>query len=372
VQSLEVGFRREIVLLFKLNAGQAGHQAPEILAFYRDLRTKFEGIPGVISASASNSPLIGDGAWGWPVVPFGKEKPEKAPSGHGSGMSEKETRVLGAGPGFFRTIGIPLVTGREFDERDRAGAPRVAIVNEAWVKVNMDGRNPVGQHVMSYGMRMKPQEMEIIGLAKNARYDDLTGDFPSVVYMPYEQGLDVPVDEMTFFVRTAGDPLNYANAVREIVRKADVRIPVTNLQTQTAQIDHEMSQQAMFAKLCTLFALLALAIACVGLYGSMSFTVARRTPEIGIRMALGAQRRVVMMMVIRDVVVMAAVGLAISVPAAFSATRLVESLLYGVTPSDPASLGVAVAILVSAALVAGYLPARRAARIDPMIAIRGE
>jgi predicted permease len=355
-----------------LNARQAGHRDPEILSFYSDLEKRFAAIPGVRGATMANSPLIGDGAWGWPVVPLGKKPPEKAPSGHGSGAARTTTRVLGTGPGFFSTMQIPLVAGREFDERDRQGTPPVAIVNEAWVKVNLEDRNVVGQRVMSFGMGMKPQEMEIVGLAKNAKYDDLTGDFPAVAYMPFEQSLDVPVDEITFFLRTAGDPLGYARAVRETVHQADARIPLTNLGTQAAQIEGEMSQQILFAQLCTVFAMLALAIACVGLYGTMSYTVARRTGEIGIRMALGAQRGTVVWMVLRDVLMLAAMGLAISVPAALGAARLLESFLFGVKPSDPRALAAAAAILVSATLLAGYVPARRASRIDPMTAVRHE
>jgi macrolide transport system ATP-binding/permease protein len=372
LQSLEVGFARENVLLFKVNARQAGHRDPEILSFYSDLEKRLAAIPGVRSASMANSPLIGDGAWGWPIVPLGQKKPEKAPSGHGSGAARTATRVLGTGPGFFSTMRLPLLAGREFDERDRMGSPPVAIVNEAWVKVNLEGRYPVGQRVTSYGLRMKPQEMEIVGLAKNARYDDLTGDFPAVVYLPFEQNLDVPVDEMTFFLRAAGNPLAYANAVREMVHRADARIPVAGLTTQVAQIEGEMGQEILFARLCTMFAMLALAIACVGLYGTTSYTVARRTGEIGIRMALGAQRTTVVWMVLRDVLVLAVVGFAIGLPAAFGASKLVESLLFGVKAGAPRELVQAVAILVSAALVAGYLPARKASRIDPMTAVRHE
>ena len=372
LQSLDVGFRRDNVLLFKLNARQAGHRDPEILVFYRDLAARLAAIPGVRSVGMANSPLIGDGAWGWPVVPAGKPKPEKAPSGHGSGAARTATRVLGTGPGFFSTMQIPLLAGREFNERDRKGAPPVAIVNEAWVKVNLQGGNPVGQRVTSYGLRMKPQEMEIVGVARNARYDDLTGDFPAVVYLPFEQSLDVPVDEMTYFLRTAGNPLSYARAVREFVHEADARIPVAGLSSQGAQIEQEMSGQTLFARLCTAFALLALAIACVGLYGTTSYAVARRTGEIGIRMALGAHGRTVVWMVLRDVVVLSVVGIAVSLPVTLGASKLVESLLFGVRPGDPQAVGAAVAILLGAALAAGYVPARRASRIDPMKAVRHE
>jgi len=371
LQSLEMGFDRENVLLLKLNARQAGHRDPEIISFFSDLANRFAALPGVRRAALANSPLIGDGAWGWPVVPLGKQRPEHAPSGHGSGFGDTATHVLVIGPGFFATMRTPMLTGREFDERDRLGSPPVAIVNQAWVKANLD-RNAIGEHIVSFGPGLKPQEMEIIGVAKNARYDDLAGNFPATVYMPFAQNLNVPVEEMTFFLRTAGEPLAYANTVREIVHQADARIPVTNLGTQTAQIDGEMSQEILFARLCTGFAILALAIACVGLYGTMSYTAARRTSEIGIRMALGAQRAAVIWMVLREVLILVVAGLAISVPAALGTSKFIDSLLFGIKHNDPGALAAAVMILLSAALVAGYLPARKASRIDPMTALRHE
>jgi predicted permease len=372
LRSLEVGFHRENLLVFRLNARQAGHRDPEILSFFSDLQNRLAAIPGVRGAAVANSSLIGDEAWAWPIVPLGKHRPANAPSGRGSGVPDTATHVLATGPGFFTTMQIPLLAGREFDARDRPGSPPVAIVNEAWVKANLEGQDPMGRSIVSFAPGLKPKEMEIIGVVKNARYDDLTGNFPAIVYMPFEQNLNVPVAEMTFFLRTAGDPLAYARAVREIVHQADARIPVTNLGTQAAQIDQQMSQQILFARLCTGFAMLALAIACVGLYGTMSYTVARRTGEIGIRMALGAQRGTVVWMVLRDVVILAAMGLAISVPAALGGAKLVESLLFGVKPNDPRTLAAAAAILLSAALLAGYLPARKASRIDPMTAVRHE
>jgi predicted permease len=372
LHALDVGFDRERILLFKINARQSGHRSPEILLFYDNLERRLAAIPGVRSAAMANSPLIGQGAWGWPVVPLGKEQPKDAPGGHGSGFDQTATRILGVGPGFFSTMRIPLLAGREFDQRDGPAATPVAIVNEAWVKVNLGGGNPVGGSVTSFGMRGKRQQMEIVGLAKNARYDDLTGDFPAIVYLPFEQNPDVSVDEMTFFLRTAGNPVRYAGAVREIVHQADARIPVAGLSTQTAQIEREMAPETLFARLCTAFALLSLAIACVGLYGTTSYAVSRRTGEIGIRMALGAQRGTVVWMVLRDVLVLAILGLAISLPAALGASKLVQSLLYGVKPGDPRAMGAAVAILLSAALAAGYLPARKASRIDPMTAVRHE
>jgi ABC-type antimicrobial peptide transport system permease subunit len=177
---------------------------------------------------------------------------------------------------------------------------------------------------------------------------------------------------MTYALRTAGDPLSYIHSVREIVRQADSRIPVTNVVTQAAEIDRTISQEVTFAKLCTGFAILALLIACVGLYGTMSYNVARQVGEIGVRMALGAQRGAVVWMVLRRVLLLTTVGLAISVPAALSASRLVKSFLFETQPNDPRTLTLAAVVLLSAAILAGYAPARRAARIDPLAALRNE
>lgn len=372
LRSLDLGFEREKVLQFKVNAHQAGHRDPEILVFYNNLEKRLAAIPGVRSATMANSPLIGAGAWGWPVVPLGREQPEHAPTGHGSGFSRMATHVLGVAPGFFSTMRIPLLAGREFDDRDRKDTTPVAIVNEAWEKVNLHGGNPVGQSVISFGLHTKPQQMEIVGLARNARYDDLTGDFPAIVYLPWEQNPGLPVDEMTFFLRTAGNPLGYAGAVRQVVHQADARMPVEALSTQTAQIEREIVPEMLFARLCTAFATLSLVIACVGLYGTTSYAVARRTSEIGIRMALGARRETVVWMVLRDVLMLAIIGLAIGLPIALGASRVIESLLFGIKPGDPWSLVSAVTILLSAALAAGYLPAWKASRIDPMTAVRHE
>jgi ABC-type antimicrobial peptide transport system permease subunit len=213
--------------------------------------------------------------------------------------------------------------------------------------------------------------MEIIGVPKNARYGSLTRNIPPVAYLPYNQGFPLP-DAMVYELRTSGDPLRYVNSVRETVRQADARVPVSEIRSQVTDIDRTINEQIMFAKLCSGFAMLALVIACVGLYGTVSYNIARRTGEIGIRMALGAQRGAVVWMVLREVCALAAVGLAISVPTALATSKFVESFLFGLKPNDPLALTLAVAILLSAALLAGYVPARKASRIDPMIALRHE
>jgi ABC-type antimicrobial peptide transport system permease subunit len=192
-----------------------------------------------------------------------------------------------------------------------------------------------------------------------------------VIYLPFNQGFPLPND-MMFALRTNGDPLSYVNTVRQIVHQVDSRLPLAHVRTQQSEIDSQVRQETLLAELCTAFAILALTIAGVGLYGTISYTVARRTGEIGIRMALGAQRGPVLWLVLREVMVLAGVGLAISVPVALATSRFVESFLFGMKPNDPLSLSLAVVILLLAALLAGGLPARRAAHIDPMTALRHE
>ena len=177
---------------------------------------------------------------------------------------------------------------------------------------------------------------------------------------------------MEYALRTSGDPLRYVNSVRELVRQADARVPVSEVRTQAADIDQTINQEITFAELCSGFAILALVIACVGLYGTVSYNVARRTGEIGIRMALGAQRSVVVRMVLREVLILAAMGLTIGLATALAASRFVASFLYGMKPNDPLAFTLAVMTLLGAALMAGYVPARKASRIDPMSALRHE
>jgi len=360
LQSIQLGFNRENVLLFKMNARQAGHREPEIITFYAHLQKRFSAIPGVKSASASHSALLGEGSWQGYVLPVGQER--KVP-----------THILMTTADFFKTMQIPVVVGRGFDERDQPGSRAITVVSEAYAHRYFADRNPIGQHiVISRRAPLESHEVEIVGVAKNARYGALKGDFPDVAYLPFNQGSYVPVEEMTFALRTTGDPLRYVNTVRAIVSQADRRVPVTDIRTQAAQIDQTMNQEIIFARLCTAFAFLALLIACVGLYGTMSYTVARRTGEIGVRMALGAQGRDVVWMVLRQVFALAAVGLAIGVPTALGISRFVESFLFGVKPNSPAALVLAVVILLGAVLAAGYVPARKASHIDPMTALRHE
>jgi len=360
LQSVDVGFNRENILLFNLNARQAGRRPEEIAGLYGDLLNQFRNIPGVREASLSNQSLIGAGFALSHSIPGKKTNPTN--------------RMLVVGPSYFKTMEIPLVAGREFDERDLPGSQPVAVISEQFAKLNFGNENPIGQHIILSGQFRHPEasrDMLIVGIATNARYGGLKRTVPPVLYMPYNQGFPQPED-MVFELRTAGDPLAYVNTVREIVRRMDTRVPLANIKTQAAEIDQTINQEIVFAELCTAFAILALIISCVGLYGTVSYNVARRTGEIGIRMALGAPRARVVRMILAQVFVLAAIGLAIGVPAALGSSKLVASFLFGMKPNDPLAITGAALILLAAAVLAGYAPARRASRIDPMVALRHE
>jgi predicted permease len=357
LHSIELGFNSESVLTFGINASQAGHRPPEIASFYEDLRKQFAATPGVRSAGLSQVALLGEGKMMTMVGTPGAE-----PQG---------TLVMNVGARFFSTMEIPVLMGREIDERDHEKAPMTALVNWTFAKQWFGDQNPVGRHITNSDC---PKcDIEIVGVTGDARYGQLQEKSSPTVFLAFAQW---PVDNVTFEMRTVGDPLGYVRAVREIVHRADARIPVADVQTQRALIDHMISREIAFARLCTAFALLALAIACVGLYGTMSYNVARRTGEIGIRIALGAQRRNIAGMVLRETMLLAAAGLALGIAVSYAAARLGESLisglLYGVKSDDVTSLIIATATLATAAGLAGFLPARRASRLDPMTAIRHE
>ncbi|MBI2690225.1 MAG: ABC transporter permease, partial [Acidobacteria bacterium] len=358
LHSVQLGYARENILLFSLNARQAGHRDPEIATFYADLRKRFESIPGVSAATLSQSSIINAARAGQAV---------RGPMKIGP-VTIEGARVMGAGSRYLTTMQIPIVAGREIDDRDQPGSTPVAVISERLARTYFENENPVGRRIT---LPEEKRDLEIAGVSANVRYGSLKNEDESAmtVFVAVSQ---FSSDRATYALRTAGDPLRYVNTVHEIVRGADSRIPVTNVVTQAAEIDRTISRELTFAKLCTGFAILALLTACVGLYGTMSYGVARQVGEIGIRMALGAQRGAVVWMVLRRVLLLAGVGLAISVPAALGASRLLKSLLFGTQPNDPVTLALAGAVLLIAAILAGYAPARRASRIDPLAALRQE
>jgi macrolide transport system ATP-binding/permease protein len=283
-------------------------------------------------------------------------------------VSIEDARVMAAGPRFLSTMQIPIPAGREIDERDQPGSSPVAVISERLARTYFENENPVGRSIT---LPDEKRDLEIVGVSGNVRYGGLKNEEENAMTV-FVAASQFSPDRVTYALRTAGDPLRFVQSVREIVREADSRVAVTNVATQAAEIDRTISRELTFAKLCTGFAILALLTACVGLYGTMSYSVARQVGEIGIRMALGAQRGAMVWMVLRRVLLLVAVGLAISVPAALGASQLVKSFLFGTQPNDPGNLALAGVILLSAAILAGYVPARRASRIDPLAALRQE
>lgn len=287
-----------------------------------------------------------------------------------AGGEPKTCFIWSVGPDFFTTMQIPILLGREIQPRDMTRPHLAAVVSQEFARKNFAGRNPLGQFL---GLPDEcPQcSIEIVGVSGDVLIGrDVRDERGPTVFLPFTTW--GRVEGMAFELRTAGDPLTYVRTVRELVRQADPRLPLSEIRTQSALIDGTMNREVVFAGLCTGFALLALAIACVGLYGAMSYDVARRTGEIGIRMALGAPRGRVLWMVLREVLLLAAAGLAISIPAALFAPKFVGSFLFETKPNDPVSVAVAAATLVTTAVLAGFLPARSASRIDPMAALRHE
>ena len=358
LHSVQLGYARENILLFSLNARQAGHHDPEIADFYSRLRKRLEAIPGVSSATLSQSSIVSAGQAG---------KTYRGSMKIGS-VTVDGASVMTTGPRFLTTMQIPILAGREIDDRDQPGSLPVAVISERLARTYFGNENPIGRRIALVDDK---REVEIVGVSGNLRNGGLKRGQASAMTVFVAVSQFSP-EMVTFALRTAGDPLSYVKSALEIVREADSRIPVTNVVTQAAEIDRTISREMMFAKLCTGFAILALLTACVGLYGTMSYTVARQVSEIGIRMALGAQRAAVLWMVLRRVLLLAAAGLAIGLPAALIASRVLKSLLFQTQANDPRILALAAVVLVSAALLAGYAPAKRASRIDPLAALRNE
>jgi ABC-type antimicrobial peptide transport system permease subunit len=259
---------------------------------------------------------------------------------------------------------ISLLRGREFTELDNDSSSRICIVNERLARM-FGVRDPVGRT-----LRTRNNSYEIVGLVHDAIAFNLKEDYLPVVYFPYLQG--GTSGAMIFQVRTASAPLSYAPTVRQMVRQMDSRIALSDIQTEADHIDEAINSEITLARVCTVFAALALTIACIGLYGTVAFNVAKRSAEIGIRMALGAQAGRILRMVLREIVVLAFFGLVVGLPVVLGMSRYVKSLMYGVEPNDPLSIAAAVLILIALGLLAALLPARRAARIDPMISLRHE
>jgi predicted permease len=329
-------------------------------ALYQRLLERLGAVAGVRSVAVSNVQLLSGSVNSTSLFVQGRTY---APGQRGDSINRL---VISAG--FFETMGMSMRVGRAFSDHDTTQqAPKIAIVNETAARKLFPNESPIGQHV---GSSVETAgQAEIVGVLRDAKYDSVRDPVPPTMYVPYIQAR---LPSAVFHVRTAGDPAGALGAIREAVRQTDPLLPVTGVTTQTEQVDKRLTQERAFAQAYTLFGVLALLLASVGLFGLMSYSVVRRTNEIGIRMALGAQRADVLRLVMRESMILVVVGVAIGLVAAIGASRLVATLLYGLAATDAGTMIGAMLVLVAVSAVAGYLPARRAARVDPLVALHYE
>jgi predicted permease len=359
LKSVKPGFDPEHLLAFSVDPALSGYSHDASVRLFHDLQERIAGIPEVRAVSLAVTPLLTDSEWQRSVSVEGYQAKE------GENLNPNVDSI---GPSYFATMEQPLVAGREFTERDAAGAPKVAIVNEAMAKYFFGSGNPLGRRL---GFRSSnANDMEIVGVVKDAKSTALRDEIKRFVYTPYMQTDEL--NEMTFYVRARGDAAVATAAVRRAVEQLDRHLPIYAMKTMTAQVDESLFIERMVAGLSMAFGVLATLLAAIGLYGVMSYSVARRTREIGIRMALGAERTSVLWLVLREVSLLVAVGIAAGVPLAVAVGRLLQSQLFDLSATDPVTLGLAASLLAGVALIAGYLPARRATRVDPMSALRYE
>ncbi len=360
----EIGFERTRVLMFSLNADLSNHTPQRARAFYQDLVERVSALPGVQRASLDRFGLLGRS--------FGISQMALRVEGYEPQGDEATNPLLAphrfvVGPNFFPTVGIPLVLGREFSRQDNETAPKVAVVNERLARYYFGGQNPIGRRI-GWGQA----DIEIVGVARDAKYYDLREQPLRAFYVPYTQVRDRFSTRMTLLVRSASERDKLIAAVRREVQAVDRNVPLTAVKTVETKIDETLSTERLLTSLLGAFGMLSALLTAIGLYGVTAYSVARRTHEIGVRMALGADRGRVLRTVLREVVAVTAFGLALGLPAALVLSRLTRSLLYGIAPTDARAMAGASLLLSAVVLLAGYLPARRATRVDPMVALRHE
>jgi predicted permease len=357
LRSLNPGFQPERLLTFSVDPALNGYGVERRLGVLNQIQEEIAAEPGVRSVSMAEVALMTNSDESSTVAVEGYEPKE------GENMNP---HFNGVGTQFFSTLGIPLLAGRDFTDSDRLGGPKVAIVNDTFARYFFGDKDPLGRR-FSRG-RSKEKDIQIVGVVKSGKAASLREEQLRFVYVPYAQNPDV--GEMTFYARSAMDSQAIAPRLRAIVQKVDATLPVTNLKTMSAQIGESLFVDRLVAALSAAFGLVATLLAAVGLYGVMSYAVSLRTREIGIRVALGADRRTVLLMVLKEVAVLAVIGVAIGLPSGYGLGRLIESQLFGLNARDPLTFVVATVTLLATAFLAGYLPAARAARVQPMVALR--
>ena len=358
LRKLDPGFQTSNMVTFAVDPSRNGYSPERIREVYRMIVERLSAVPGVRSAALNDIMLLsGDANRNGIHVDGYKPKPEEDMNPHFSAIS----------PGYFSTVGMPLVLGRDFNPADRFGAPKVAIVNETFARHFFPGENALGRR---FGLHQGKVDIEIVGVAKDGKYDSLRNENLRYVYTPCAQ--EETPGYITVDVRSAAAPEAVMPSLRREMAKIDPNLAIFDLETMEARVNESLFAERMIAALCASFGALATVLASIGLYGVTAFSVARRTREIGIRMALGAGRRRVLVMVLKEVSWMCLVGVGLGVPLAIGLSRYLVSQLYGVAPTDLLTLIVSALTMMLVSLIAGILPARRAATVDPTIALRYE
>jgi predicted permease len=360
VSRVDLGLRPDSVVTFGISPELNGYTPQRAKALFERVEDDLAAVPGVTGIAATRMRLLSGSNWGSSVVVQGFE------AGPDTDVNSRFNMI---GPSYFKVLGIPLVSGREFTRSDNIGSPKVAIVNEAFVKKFNLGRDAVGKRIGT-GRRTEQPDMEIVGVIKNAKYSEVKQEIPPQFFTPYRQ--DSTVGAMNFYVRTSRSPQQLMRTIPAVLKSLDPNLPVEDLKSLPQQIQENVALDRMISTLSAAFAALATLLAAVGLYGVLAYTVAQRTREIGVRMALGADEGRVRGMVLKQVGVMTLIGGVIGLAAAFGLGRAAGSLLFELKGHDPIVFAVAAAVLTLVALGAGYIPARRASRVAPMQALRYE
>jgi predicted permease len=357
----DLGVRPDHVLQFSISPELNGYTPPQSVVLVGQIRKSIEALPGVRAVSASEIPMLANSNSSSNVTVQGYKEQEN------ENMDVDQNWV---GPDFLAAMGTPLMSGREISESDTATSPSVAVINEKFAQRFFAGRDPIGRYFGFGGGDDVKLDVQIVGVVRDSKNVDLRQEIPPYVLVPYSHSSHF--GNATFYVRTSQNPVSLATAVRKTVRDYDEKLSVFDLRTLTAQVDDIVFTDRLVTYFSLSLGLLASLLAAVGLYGVMAYVVARRTREIGIRMALGASQRNVAGMVLREIAGIAGAGLIIGLAAAYALGRALESLLFGVKASDPFVFLAATGLLIVVAALAGWLPARRAARVDPMVALRYE